>query len=41
MSVTEPPPMSRTVALGYAVGLPLALVALVFGPVGRLDWSPG
>lgn len=41
MSVTEPPPMSRMAALGYAAGLPLALVALVFGPVGRLDWFPG
>jgi len=41
MSVTEPPPMSRATATGYAIGLPLALVALVFGPVGRLDWLPG
>ncbi|MGE0629205.1 MAG: isoprenylcysteine carboxylmethyltransferase family protein [Hyphomicrobiaceae bacterium] len=41
MTVTEPEPMSRAAAVAYAVGLPLALLALVFGPVGRLDWLPG
>ncbi|MBN9268486.1 MAG: hypothetical protein J0I75_28715, partial [Hyphomicrobium sp.] len=41
MSVSEPEPMSRGTALAYAIGLPLALLALVFGPVGRLDWPPG
>lgn len=41
MTVTEPEPMSRTAAIAYAIGLPLALVALVFVPVGRLDWPPG
>ena len=41
MTVTEPEPMSRTVAVVYSIGLPLALLALVFLPVGRLDWSPG
>lgn len=33
--------MSRTKAIAYAVGLPLVLLALVFLPVGRLDWLPG
>jgi len=41
MTVTEPEPMSRTTAIAYATGLPLALLALVFLPVGRLDWLPG
>ncbi len=41
MTVTEPEPMSRTKAISYAIGLPLALLALVFLPVGRLDWRPG
>ena len=41
MTVTEPKPMSRTVAIAYAIGLPLAMLALVFLPVGRLDWAPG
>jgi protein-S-isoprenylcysteine O-methyltransferase Ste14 len=41
MSVTEPEPMSRSAAIAYAIGLPLALLALVFLPVGHLDWSPG
>lgn len=41
MTVTEPKPMSRTAAIAYAIGLPLALLALVFLPVGRLDWLPG
>lgn len=41
MTVTEPKPMSRATATAYAIGLPLGLLALVFLPVGRLDWSPG
>jgi protein-S-isoprenylcysteine O-methyltransferase Ste14 len=41
MTVTEPKPMSRTVAIAYAIALPLALLALVFLPAGRLDWAPG
>jgi protein-S-isoprenylcysteine O-methyltransferase Ste14 len=41
MTVTEPEPMSRAKAIAYAIGLPLALLALVFAPVSRLDWAPG
>lgn len=41
MTATESEPMSRTAAVAYAIGLPLALLAVVFLPVGRLDWSPG
>lgn len=41
MTVTDPEPMSRKRAISYAIGLPLALLALVFLPVGRLDWRPG
>jgi protein-S-isoprenylcysteine O-methyltransferase Ste14 len=41
MTVTEPEPMSRAAAISYAIGLPLALIALVFLPVGSLDWLPG
>ncbi|NTJ61949.1 isoprenylcysteine carboxylmethyltransferase family protein [Agrobacterium rhizogenes] len=33
--------MSRTKAISYAIGLPLALLVLVFLPAGRLDWVPG
>ncbi|MGD1037805.1 MAG: isoprenylcysteine carboxylmethyltransferase family protein [Roseiarcus sp.] len=33
--------MSRTRAILYAIGSPLTLVALVFLPVGRIDWTPG
>jgi protein-S-isoprenylcysteine O-methyltransferase Ste14 len=33
--------MSRTLAMVYAIGSPLALVALVFLPAGRIDWIPG
>ncbi|NLS17500.1 isoprenylcysteine carboxylmethyltransferase family protein [Rhizobium sp. P40RR-XXII] len=33
--------MSRTAAISYAIGLPLILLALIFLPVGRLDWLPG
>ncbi len=41
MTITDPEPMSRKKAISYAIGLPLALLALVFLPVGRLDWRPG
>jgi protein-S-isoprenylcysteine O-methyltransferase Ste14 len=40
-SAVDPKPMSRTTAILYAIGLPLALVALVFLPAGRMDWAPG
>jgi protein-S-isoprenylcysteine O-methyltransferase Ste14 len=40
-SAVDPKPMSRTLVILYAIGLPLALVALVFLPVGRIDWTPG
>ncbi|HWE16256.1 MAG TPA: isoprenylcysteine carboxylmethyltransferase family protein [Hyphomicrobiaceae bacterium] len=40
-SGTDPKPLSRTAAILYAIGLPLALLALVFLPVGRIDWVPG
>jgi protein-S-isoprenylcysteine O-methyltransferase Ste14 len=33
--------MSRTKAILSAVGSPLALVALVFLPAGRIGWTPG
>jgi len=41
MTSTDPRPMSRASAILYAIGLPLALVGLVFLPVGRIDWTPG
>jgi protein-S-isoprenylcysteine O-methyltransferase Ste14 len=41
MSVTEPDAMTRSAAIVYAIGLPLALVVLVFLPVGHLNWTPG
>jgi protein-S-isoprenylcysteine O-methyltransferase Ste14 len=40
-SAVDPKPMSRTRAILYAIGSPLTLVALVFLPVGRIDWIPG
>src|SRR5262249_47967718 len=40
-SAVDPKPMSRASAILYAIGLPLALVALVFLPAGRIDWLPG
>ena len=40
-SAADPKPMSRTSAILYGIGLPLALVALVFLPAGRIDWIPG
>ncbi|WP_312357820.1 isoprenylcysteine carboxylmethyltransferase family protein [Agrobacterium sp.] len=41
VSDTDPPPMSRTVAILYAFSLPLGLIALVFLPAGSIDWPPG
>lgn len=40
-SAVDPKAMSRTKAILYAIGSPLTLVALVFLPVGRIDWPPG
>lgn len=40
-SAVDPRPMSRTLAIIYAIGSPIALVALVFLPAGRIDWRPG
>ena len=37
----EPKAMSRGQAVGYAIGLPLALLALIFLPAGSLGWRPG
>jgi protein-S-isoprenylcysteine O-methyltransferase Ste14 len=33
--------MSRSVAVAYAIVLPLGLLTLVFAPAGRLDWRSG
>ncbi len=41
MTAIDPRPMSRASAILYAIGSPLTLVALVFLPVGRIDWTPG
>lgn len=40
-SVVDPRPMSRTSAILYAIGSPLALVALVFLPAGTIGWGSG
>jgi protein-S-isoprenylcysteine O-methyltransferase Ste14 len=37
----EPPPMPRGAAIRYAIGLPLALLGLVFLPAGSIGWRPG
>jgi protein-S-isoprenylcysteine O-methyltransferase Ste14 len=37
----EPPPMSKGQQVAYAIGLPAALLALVFWPAGSLTWAPG
>lgn len=37
----EPAAMSRGTAVAYAVGLPLALLLLVFLPAGSIGWRPG
>jgi protein-S-isoprenylcysteine O-methyltransferase Ste14 len=41
MTSTDPRPMSRAAAILYVIGSPLILVALVFLPVDRIDWTPG
>jgi hypothetical protein len=41
MTPIDPNPMSRASAILYAIGSRLTLVALVFLPVGRIDWTPG
>lgn len=45
MENTEPPrepdAMSRGVAIAYAIGLPLALLLLIFLPAGTIAWWPG
>ncbi len=40
-AAVDPKPMSRTKAIVSAIGSPLALIALVFLPAGRIDWRPG
>jgi protein-S-isoprenylcysteine O-methyltransferase Ste14 len=37
----DPPPISRGAAIRYAIGLPLALLLLVFLPAGSIGWRPG
>jgi protein-S-isoprenylcysteine O-methyltransferase Ste14 len=37
----QPSAMSRGAALAYAIGLPLALLALIFWPAGSIRWVPG
>lgn len=37
----EPPAMSRSAAIAYAVGLPLSLLGLIFLPAGTIAWWPG
>lgn len=37
----DPPPMSSGAAIRYAIGLPLALLLLVFLPAGSIGWQPG
>jgi hypothetical protein len=41
MAATDPAPMSRAVAVLYAIGSPLMFIALVFVPASRIDWLPG
>lgn len=40
-SAVDPMPMSPTKAILYGIGSPLTLIALVFLPTGRIDWTPG
>jgi len=37
----EPSAMSRSTAIAYAIGLPLALLGLIFLPAGTIAWRPG
>jgi protein-S-isoprenylcysteine O-methyltransferase Ste14 len=36
-----PEPMSRSAAIAYAIGIPLALLILVFLPAGSIGWVSG
>ena len=40
-ALREPDAMSRGKSIGYAIGLPLTLLALIFLPAGSLGWRPG
>jgi hypothetical protein len=37
----EPPAMSRSTVIAYAIGLPLSLLGLIFLPAGTIAWLPG
>ena len=37
----DPPAMSRTKAVVYAVSLPVSLLLLIFLPAGDIGWGPG
>ena len=37
----EPDAMSRGAAIGYAIGLPLGLLVLIFLPAGSIGWGAG
>ncbi|MFK8331749.1 methyltransferase family protein [Pseudomonas sp. BJa5] len=37
----DPEPMSSRAVIAYAIGLPVALVVLIFLPAGSLSWRPG
>lgn len=37
----DPSAMSRRTAISYAIGLPLALLVLIFLPAGTIAWRPG
>jgi len=40
-TVIDPKPMSRRAAILNAIGSPLALIALIFLPAGKIAWAPG
>jgi protein-S-isoprenylcysteine O-methyltransferase Ste14 len=37
----DPAPMSPLTVIVYAITLPIGALALVFAPLGRIDWLPG
>ena len=37
----QPPSISPPAAIAYAIGLPLALLVLIFLPAGSIGWRPG
>jgi protein-S-isoprenylcysteine O-methyltransferase Ste14 len=37
----DPPPMSRTAKIAYAILMPAGLLALIFIPAGSWTWGPG